>query len=478
MIAVIDYDMGNLGSIVNLFHRIGVTAVATRDPAVIASAERLILPGVGAFDEGMDNLGRLGLTAVLADRVLRARVPILGICLGMQLMTGKSDEGRKPGLSWIDAGTVHFRSGIAGTERLTLPHIGWNHISAVRSHPLLDGLREGGRFYFVHSYKVACRKGEDVLAETFYGAHAFTSAYARGNIAGVQFHPEKSHRFGAQLLENFSRWSGDREESAVRSPGLGTPPKPSRPRIIPVLLLKENLLHKTVRFRNPTYVGDPRIAVKIFNDKGADEIVLLDIAATCERRKPNFKLIGEIAGECFMPMAYGGGVREIEDVRAVLKLGVEKVVLNTAAVENPGFISEAARINGSSSVVVSIDARRDLFGRYRVYTHSGTRNTGLDPVALARRVAEAGAGEIILNSIDRDGTRKGYDLSLTRSVADAVDVPVVACGGAGSIEDFRTVLRETHASAAAAGSFFVFQGPHRAVLITYPMEELEVSVGY
>ncbi|HYM37644.1 MAG TPA: AglZ/HisF2 family acetamidino modification protein [Nitrospiraceae bacterium] len=250
-----------------------------------------------------------------------------------------------------------------------------------------------------------------------------------------------------------------------------------RPRVIPVLLLKENVLYKTVRFRNATYVGDPRIAVKIFNDKGADEIVLLDIAATCERRKPNFKLIGEIAGECFMPMAYGGGVREIDDVRTILKLGVEKVVINTAAVENPGFVTEAARINGSSSVVVSIDARRTLFGRYRVCTHAGTRRTSLDPVAFARRMAEAGAGEILINSIDRDGTLKGYDLSLTRSVADAVDVPVVACGGAGSVEDFRTVFRETPASAAAAGSFFVFQGPHRAVLITYPTEELEVLFG-
>jgi len=247
-----------------------------------------------------------------------------------------------------------------------------------------------------------------------------------------------------------------------------------RPRVIPVLLLKEQMLCKTVRFRDATYVGDPRIAVKIFNDKGADEVILLDITATRERRKPDFKLIGEIAGECFMPMAYGGGIRDIEDVRTILKLGVEKVVINTAAVENPGFVTEAARINGSSSVVVSIDARRTLFGRYRVCTHAGSRKTAFDPVAFAKRMAEAGAGEILINAIDRDGTMQGYDLPLTRSVAEAVDVPVVACGGAGSVGDFRAVFRETHASAAAAGSFFVFQGPHRAVLITYPTEELEV----
>jgi cyclase len=441
---------------------------------VIASAERLVLPGVGAFDEGMENLERLGLAEVLAGRVLAARVPILGICLGMQLMTRKSDEGRKPGLGWIDADTVRFRAGLAGTERLTLPHIGWNHVNAVRPHPLLNGLHETARFYFVHSYRVVCRKPEDALAETSYGGHGFVSAFARGNIAGVQFHPEKSHRFGAQLLKNFSCWSGRQEETRAEGVSTGDRKAAPRPRVIPVLLLKENLLYKTVRFGNPTYVGDPRIAVKIFNDKGADEIVLLDIAATRERRRPNFKLIGEIAGECFMPVAYGGGIRDIGDVRAVLKLGVEKVVLNTAAVENPGLVSEAARINGSSSVVVSIDAKRDLFGRYRVFTHAGARKTGLDPVALAKRAAEAGAGEIIINSIDRDGTQKGYDLPLTRSVAEAVDVPVVACGGAGSVGDFKAAFREARASAAAAGSFFVFQGPHRAVLITYPVEEFEV----
>lgn len=477
MIAVVDYDMGNLCSIVNMFHRIGISAVATRDPSVIASAERLVLPGVGAFDEGMDNLERFGLTSVLADRVLHARVPILGICLGMQLMTRRSEEGRKPGLSWINADTVHFRTGLAGWEQLKLPHIGWNFIAGSRPHPLLEGLHANARFYFMHSYRVACREAMDVLAETWHGAYSFTSAYVRGNIAGVQFHPEKSHRFGAQLLRNFARWSGGEDGARLAGACAEDQRRTPRPRVIPVLLLKENLLYKTVRFRNPVYVGDPRIAVKIFNDKGADEIVLLDITATVEQRKPNFKLIGEIAGECFMPMAYGGGVRDLEDVRTILKLGVEKVVINTAVVEQPGFVAKAARIHGSSSVVVSIDVRRDLLGRYRVYTRSGTRKTGLDPVTFARRVAEEGAGEILINSIELDGTMKGYDLALIRSVTDAVDVPVVACGGAGSVDDLKMVVRDARASAAAAGSLFVFQGPHRAVLITYPTEELEVAFG-
>ena len=248
-------------------------------------------------------------------------------------------------------------------------------------------------------------------------------------------------------------------------------PRKHRPRAVPVLLLKGGLLYKTVKFKNPKYVGDPRIAVKLFNDKGADELILLDIAATQEGRRPDFKLIEEIAGECFMPLAYGGGIRNLEDVQTIFKSGVEKIVINTYAMENPGFVAEASRINGSSSVVVCIDAKRDVFGRYQVYTRSGTQRTGVAPASFARQMAAEGAGEIIINSIDRDGTGEGYDLALTRSVTTAVDVPVVACGGAGTIEHLRTAVHEAGASAAAAGSLFVFQGPHRAVLITFPDDE-------
>lgn len=243
-----------------------------------------------------------------------------------------------------------------------------------------------------------------------------------------------------------------------------------RPRVMPLLLLRNGLLYKTVRFSDAKYVGDPRIAVKIFNDKGADEIVLLDVSATVEGRRPDFGLIEEIAGEAFMPLAYGGGIRTAEDAERVFKLGAEKVIINSNAVDNPAFVRELAQIHGSQSVVASIDARRDLFGRYRVYTHGGRRKTELDPVDCARHMADAGAGEIVITSIDRDGSFKGYDLHLTRRVAEAVDVPVIACGGAGGIDDVKTVITQGGASAAAAGSIFVFQGPRRAVLITFPSD--------
>lgn len=241
-----------------------------------------------------------------------------------------------------------------------------------------------------------------------------------------------------------------------------------RTRVIPCLLLRNQGLVKTVKFKNPTYLGDPINVVRIFNDKEVDELVLLDITATIERRKPRVKLIAQIAGECFMPLGYGGGIRSLEDVQELLNIGIEKVVINSYAAENPSFIRKAADIAGTQSVVVSIDFKRTLGGKCEVFTHSGTKATGLNPIEFAREMEAMGAGELLLNSIDRDGTMQGYDMELITRVAQVVHIPVVACGGAGSVGDLVDAVRRGGASAAAAGSLFVFQGRHRAVLISYP----------
>jgi cyclase len=242
------------------------------------------------------------------------------------------------------------------------------------------------------------------------------------------------------------------------------------PRVIPVLLYRNGGLYKTVRFKDPVYVGDPINAVRIFNEKEVDELVFLDITATAERKKPSFDYIREIAGECFMPLCYGGGVRTVEDARAVVACGVEKVAINSFAVENPGFIKEAASELANSTIVVSIDAKRDVFGKHRVYSHNGSRKSKWHPAEFALMIQEMGAGEILLNSIERDGTQKGYDLELIGAVAGAVDIPVIACGGAGGVEDFSRALKR-QASAVAAGSMFVFHGRHRAVLINFPSQQ-------
>ncbi len=245
-----------------------------------------------------------------------------------------------------------------------------------------------------------------------------------------------------------------------------------RPRVIPCLLLRGNGLVKTRRFRDPVYVGDPVNAVRIFSEKEADEIVVLDIDASREGREPNYELVAEIAGEAFMPLAYGGGVRTLEQIRRLIRSGVEKVVVNSAAVESTSVLSEAAAVFGSQAIVGAVDVKRTMLGGYRVVVKSGTveAKVGLDE-HLARLVA-AGAGEIFLNSVDRDGTMSGYDLALIRQVATRVTVPVVACGGAGKLEHLSEAIREGGASAVAAGSLFVFHGKHRAVLINYPKEAI------
>ena len=251
-----------------------------------------------------------------------------------------------------------------------------------------------------------------------------------------------------------------------------------RSRAIPCLLLKGQGLVKTVKFRDPKYVGDPINAIKIFNEKEVDELTLLDITASSEGRGPSFKVIEEVASECFMPLAYGGGIRTIEDIKKIVSMGVEKVVLNSAAISNPGLIAEAAREIGSQSVVASIDVRRKLFGGYEVMGDRGRVKTGRDPLAFAKTLAGLGAGEILLNAIDRDGTQEGYDTELIKLVADGVSVPVIAVGGAGSLQNLADAIKLGGAAAAAAGSLFVFHGPHRAVLISYPSyDELRVAFG-
>jgi cyclase len=247
-----------------------------------------------------------------------------------------------------------------------------------------------------------------------------------------------------------------------------------RTRVIPCLLLKDGGLVKTVRFKRPRYVGDPINAVKILNDKYVDEIVLFDITASRERRPPAFRLIEKIISEAFMPFCYGGGVTGLEDAQRLFELGVEKVAVNTAARVDPGLITALAERFGSQSVVVGFDVKRDLLGRPRLIAHAGGVRLQESPAEFARRVEALGAGELFVNSVDRDGTMAGYDLPVIQAIATAVEIPVIACGGAGSLDDMAGAVAGTGVPAVAAGSLFVYRGRHRAVLINYPsQEELE-----
>lgn len=240
----------------------------------------------------------------------------------------------------------------------------------------------------------------------------------------------------------------------------------NRARIIPFLLLQEGSLVKTRKFADPKYIGDPINAVKIFNEKEVDELVLLDIAATPAGKGPDYELIKDIASEAFMPVGYGGGITSISQIETLFKAGVEKVSMNSALFDNPGLVAEAARIFGSQSIVGCIDVKRDLLGRHSIFSHGGKQRQKIEIFTHIHRLQELGVGELVLNSIDRDGMMDGYDLAFVEKVAKSVPIPVICIGGAGNVEHLREGLRAS-ASAAGAGSMFVFHGKHKAVLISY-----------
>ncbi len=242
-------------------------------------------------------------------------------------------------------------------------------------------------------------------------------------------------------------------------------------RVMPCLLLQERRLVKTVKFKNPVYVGDPVNAVKIYNEKEVDELIVLDISATVENREPPFEVLRELTNECFMPLCYGGGVRTLEHLKKIFGMGVEKVALNSIAAEDPSFVTRAAEIYGSQSIVASIDVRKNIWGKQQVRSRSGSKSVSSDPVAYARALEKAGAGEILLYSIDREGTWGGLDIAMIKAVAGAVSIPVVASGGAGSLDDIQKVVHEAGASAVAIGSMAVFQGKGLGVLINFPKRQ-------
>ncbi|HBE42907.1 MAG TPA: imidazole glycerol phosphate synthase subunit HisF [Bacteroidales bacterium] len=241
------------------------------------------------------------------------------------------------------------------------------------------------------------------------------------------------------------------------------------PRIIPSLLVHNNGLVKTVRFKDPRYVGDPINAVKILNEKEVDELIVLDIDATTYKREPDYKMIENLAFECRMPLCYGGGIKTVSQAQRIFSLGVEKIAISSAATESPDIISAIAERVGNQSVVVVLDVRKKLAGdKYEIWTHNGTKNTGRDCTKFAVEAQKAGAGEIVINSIDDDGMMKGYDRQLILSIREVLNIPMTVLGGAGSLDDMGSLIKEHGIIGTAAGSLFVFKGRFRAVLINYP----------
>lgn len=250
-----------------------------------------------------------------------------------------------------------------------------------------------------------------------------------------------------------------------------------RPRVIPVLLIDNQSLVKTVKFSKSTYLGDPINAMRIFNEKAVDELCVLDISATKERKSPDFEFLKNIASEAFMPLSYGGGIRNFEDAKKILKLGFEKLVFNTALINDEKLIKNVIEYAGSQSVVASVDYKKNVFGVSSSFIESGKTKTNFTPKHMCKIAQELGVGEILLNSIDRDGMMNGYDISTIKELSSELLIPLVACGGAKDIYDLKQALAEGNADAVAAGSMFVFYGKKKAVLITTPTEEEYVKEG-
>lgn len=243
-----------------------------------------------------------------------------------------------------------------------------------------------------------------------------------------------------------------------------------RPRIIPSLLVHENGLVKTANFKNPKYVGDPINAVKIFNEKEVDELAVFDIDATVLGKEPNYSLIEKLASQSRMPLCYGGGVKTVEQAQKIFSLGIEKIALSSAVLQNPSLITEISDRVGAQSVIVVLDVKKKLLGGYEVYTHNGKKATGINPFKFAEEAQKLGAGEIVINSIDKDGVMKGYDMELISKIREKITVPMTVLGGAGSLQDIEKVIDKHGVIGVAAGSLFVFKGPYKAVLINYPTQ--------
>jgi cyclase len=243
-----------------------------------------------------------------------------------------------------------------------------------------------------------------------------------------------------------------------------------RPRIIPSLLIHDNGLVKTVNFKNPKYVGDPINAVKIFNEKVVDELAIFDIDATVLGKEPNYSLIERLASQSMMPLCYGGGVKTVEQAQRIFSLGIEKIALSSAVLKTPNLITEISDRVGTQSVIVVLDVKKKLLGGYEVYTHNGKKATGINPFKFVEEAQSLGAGEIVINSIDRDGVMKGYDLDLIAKVREKISLPMTVLGGAGCLNDIETIIDKHGVIGVAAGSLFVFKGPYKAVLINYPTQ--------
>ena len=427
MIAIVDYKAGNLTSVKLAFDALGAESVITCDPQVIRQAERVVFPGVGAARSAMANLRALGLDSIVREAASSGK-PFLGICLGMQILFEHSEEDGGVETLGILPGKVRRFPDVPGCK---VPEIGWNGTAA-------------GEYYFVHSYYA------EVTADTYltsnYAGVTFTAMVKRGSLWACQFHPEKSGKIGLALLK---AWL---EDANLQHATSSLQPQTLTRRVIPCLDVKGGRVTKGVKFKNNIDLGDPvEMAVK-YSDGGADELVFYDITASAERRPIDIGMVKAVAQAIRIPFAVGGGISCIADMERVILAGAEKISVNSLAVRNPQIIADGAKAFGAQCIVLGMDPVKsdnpNCPSGFEITTRGFREFTGMDAVEWAKRAADLGAGEIVVNSVDADGTRAGFELDITGRIARAVNVPVVASGGAGKPEHLVTVFERAQADAA------------------------------
>jgi cyclase len=460
-IVIVDYGAGNLTSLARGFAGAGASVRIASTPADLAGAAGVVVPGVGHF----------AATAVLDApwrRAILAHVdagrPLLGICLGMQWLFEGSEEA--PGVAGLGLLRGRCRR-LRGDVKI--PHVGWNTIVRTAAD---SRLVSEGWAYFTHTY-AADADGDAVSAVTSHGER-FAAAVERGSIFGTQYHPEKSGADGLQQLRSFvAICAADHNPVRPTNARLAAANGAAK-RLIACLDVRDGQVVKGVQFDDLRRAGDPAALARRYNAEGIDELVLLDVTATIESRRALVATIDVVSRELFIPLAVGGGIRSLDDAGAVIEAGADKVAVNSAALEDPGIIDRIGGRYGSQAVIVAIDARREG-DAYRVFGRSGTSADRREAVAWAREAEARGAGEILLTSIDADGTRQGFDCALTAAVSGAVEIPVIASGGAGTREHFADVFTAGRADAALAASVFHFQ-EHAVSVLKQFLSERGIAV--
>lgn len=442
MIAIIDYGAGNLGSVTRALDTLDVNYTVVDSGAKLQSINPsgIILPGVGAFGPALEKLKANGFFSLLKEYIA-LNMPFLGICLGMQLlMEGSMEAPGVTGLGIFPGLCQRFQYG-------KVPQIGWNNLSFQMSFPLFKDVPREAYFYFIHSYYISpdvSLKNVSATTTTYY--HPFVSALIKGNICGVQFHPEKSGDVGLMVLRNWLK------EYVTKQPEIQfNPTYRKTTRIIPCLDIDNGRVVKGVQFKNLRDAGDPVILAQQYNREGADEITFLDIGATYQSRQILLEVVQQVAQQVFVPLCVGGGIRSIEEMRQVLQAGADKVSICSAALRNPELIRQGARLFGSQCIVLSIDAGR-VQNHYHAFLNGGRIDSNLDVLTWAKQAEQLGAGEILLNSIDQDGTQMGYNLELTAQIAHSVSIPVIASGGAGTLEHLLSAIQIGKADAVLLAS--------------------------